>query len=35
MEISAATHVWLNVATILVASGAVFYISLYRYMTKD
>jgi hypothetical protein len=35
VEINTAMHVWLNVATVLVASGAVFYISLCRYMTKD
>jgi hypothetical protein len=28
-------HVWLNVATFLVAVGAVFYITLGPYMTKD
>ena len=30
-----ALHVWLNVATVLVAAGAFFYITLGPYMTKD
>lgn len=31
----AAINIWLNVATILVLTGAAFYISLIPYMTKD
>jgi hypothetical protein len=32
---NAALHVWLNVATVLVLAGAVFYATLIPYMTRD
>jgi hypothetical protein len=31
---SAALHVWLNVALVLVIAGALSYASLFRYMTR-
>lgn len=30
-----ALHVWLNVATLLVAAGGVAYLTLIPYMTRD
>ena len=35
MAVTQMLHVWLNVTTLLVIAGALFYITLGPYMTED